>query len=322
MVGKEDGLLAIAGVWNNIMKVEAKTWIKGKRINSLMKGVPGNECYIRFRIDLWLGDTPLMFKWPRLFALERIKDCCVKDRVPASNEEILQLCCWDRSPVTSVEVAELVEYVNLLNGVVLSAAKDKWVWTPDGAGKFSTFSFKSLVSDDSSEDVLFSVKGPRWVPLKCRIFMWRLVLDRLPSREALRKRNILVGSDMCGLCGDGVESVDHLFSACSYSMGVWNRLSEWIKVPPIFAFSVYDLLEVHRGFEGEDKAKDIVRGLVLVACWAIWKARNDKIFSNGRGDFEDIFGEVRSLGFLWLKSRSKHRNLVWREWCNYPSYML
>ncbi|XP_022019040.1 uncharacterized protein LOC110919072 [Helianthus annuus] len=131
--------------------------------------------------------------------------------------------------------------------------------------------------------------------------MWRAVLDRIPTRVALRKRNISVGSDLCVLCGDGIETVDHLFSACNKSLRVWERLSEWMKIPHIYAFSIFDLLEVHKGVDGDYKAKDIVKGLILVTCWAIWKARNAKNFSDGKGDSGEFFGEVRSLGFLWLK---------------------
>ncbi|XP_021986391.1 uncharacterized protein LOC110882759 [Helianthus annuus] len=132
----------------------------------------------------------------------------------------------------------------------------------------------------------------------------------------------MVNSDLCALCGEGIESVDHLFTACNISMSVWNRLSGWIKIPPIFAFSFKDLLEVHKWFDGNKSAKKIVRGLIMVTCWAIWKARNDKFFSKGRGDSNVIFGDVRSMGFLWLKCRSKNNNIGWRDWCSFPLYMM
>ncbi|XP_021997684.1 uncharacterized protein LOC110894726 [Helianthus annuus] len=126
----------------------------------------------------------------------------------------------------------------------------------------------------------------------------------------------------CILCGEAIESVDHLFSACKMAALVWNKLSEWAKIPPIFAFSFRDLVSIHNGDGVVRKAKDIVRGLIMVVYWCIWKAKNANFFSNGKGCSEEIFGEVKALGFLWLKCRSKHKNIVWRDWCISPLYML
>ncbi|XP_022025107.1 uncharacterized protein LOC110925461 [Helianthus annuus] len=220
-----------------------------------------------------------------------------------------------------IEVLELEDFMESLGNVMVTDARDKWVWSPDKSGLFSTRSFKSIAAAECNEEVGFRVKGCGWVPSKCRIFMWRVDLDRIPTRAALVKRNISVESVDCALCGEGVETVEHLFTACNVTMRVWNRFSEWVKIPPIFAFSFKDILSIHKGGNGDKKVKGIIRGLVMVTCWAIWKARNDKIFGNGQGNSEDIFGAVRSLGFFWLKNRSAHKNIVWREWCNYPLYM-
>ncbi|KAJ0547568.1 hypothetical protein HanRHA438_Chr08g0358371 [Helianthus annuus] len=90
----------------------------------------------------------------------------------------------------------------------------------------------------------------------------------------------------------------------------------------MFAISFRDLLEVHKGCGGDKKAKEIVTGLVIVTCWCIWKFRNTKIFFNGRGNSDEIYGDVRTLDFLWLKCRSKHSNIVWKDWCKFSLYMV
>ncbi|MFS7967212.1 hypothetical protein Hanom_Chr09g00783131 [Helianthus anomalus] len=59
---------------------------------------------------------------------------------------------------------------------------------------------------------------------------------------------------------------------------------------------------------GDKNYKVVVQGLVAIAVWCIWKARNGKMFDNGKDDSEESFGELRSLGFFWLNCRSKHRN--------------
>ncbi|KAJ0557590.1 putative reverse transcriptase zinc-binding domain-containing protein [Helianthus annuus] len=68
------------------------------------------------------------------------------------------------------------------------------------------------------------------------IFVWRSVLDRIPTRQALLRRNILIETDACILCGEGTKSLDHLFSGCSISSAVRNRFCEWAKLPPFLPF--------------------------------------------------------------------------------------
>ncbi|KAJ0524875.1 putative reverse transcriptase zinc-binding domain-containing protein [Helianthus annuus] len=291
-------------------------------MHSLIKGVKGDGKCICFWIDKWFGDIPLMFKWPRVFALEKCKDCNVADRFSGQGVEFNLSWRWSRSPSSPDELAEMVDAGEALSGVSLSSVRDRWRWDPDDSGVFSTKSFKLLMTEGSNEEVIFSFKDCGWVPYKCKIFIWRAVLDKIPTRQALLRRNIAIESDVCILCGEASESVDHLFSGCSITTAVWNRFVEWAKLPPFFAFSFLDIMDLHKGTVGNQKAKELVRGLVMVICWTIWKYRNDKIFDNGSGESENIFKEARALGYFWFKCRSKFRNLVWSDWCNHPMYML
>ncbi|XP_022032637.1 uncharacterized protein LOC110933739 [Helianthus annuus] len=162
----------------------------------------------------------------------------------------------------------------------------------------------------------------KWVPSKCNIFMWSAQLNRIPTRQALVRRNIILESAECVFCGDPTESVDHIFTGCELSDYIWNRLCAWIGIPNVFAFSFSDILNLHDNVPAEKKAKKIIFGLVIVTCWCVWKARNAKIFSGINASKEEIFGEVKSLSFFWLKNRSRFSELVWEDWCNSPLYML
>ncbi|XP_021996032.1 uncharacterized protein LOC110893224 [Helianthus annuus] len=272
----------LTGVWKNIMSLESKMLIDGKRINLLFKGVLGKGDCIRFWIDVWFENTPLMIKWPLLFALEKEKCCLVK-----------------------VGPRRLARVVN-----------------GDGAGRYSTSSFRSLFYSSSGSNQGYRLWKGGWIKSKCDIFIWRASQDRIPTRQALARRNILIVSVDCILCGADTEIVDHLFSACSIAASVWEKISDWIKIPPVFAFSFGDILSTHERVGENRKAKDIIRGLLMIACWCIWKACNEKFFSNGKGCSTEIFGEVKSIGFRWLKCRSSHKSIVWSEWCKSPMYML
>lgn len=55
------------------------------------------------------------------------------------------------------------------------------------------------------------------VPLKVNIFVWRLFLDKLATKDNLRKRNVLQANNVscAALCGKE-EEMDHLFFKCDY----------------------------------------------------------------------------------------------------------
>ncbi|KAM0044076.1 putative reverse transcriptase zinc-binding domain-containing protein [Helianthus debilis subsp. tardiflorus] len=126
---------------------------------------------------------------------------------------------------------------------------------------------------------------------KVSVFMWRAVLDRIPSLSALQARNAFNGDVSCSMCGDEVESSYHLLCACRVASEVWYYISR--------------------------KAKEVLCGIMHVASWCIWKARNNKRFSNIHVKPVEIFQDVKSFGFLWYRSHSKDRNLCWNKWCNF-----
>ncbi|GKB68686.1 RNA-directed DNA polymerase, eukaryota, reverse transcriptase zinc-binding domain protein [Tanacetum coccineum] len=65
-----------------------------------------------------------------------------------------------------------------------------------------------------------SYVGPnatRWnraIPIKANVFLWRLALNKLPSRVNLEKKGIDVDSLLCPICNDDVETVNHIFLSC------------------------------------------------------------------------------------------------------------
>ncbi|XP_076940478.1 uncharacterized protein LOC143609668 [Bidens hawaiensis] len=96
------------------------------------------------------------------------------------------------------------------------------------------------------------------------------------------------------------ESVDHITTGCGVAAVVWEHISRWCKVPPIYGFSVRDFLELHKSIKLGDLEKDAFHGIIVIAYWSIWKARNNKVFKGIEIKVEDIIIDIKSLGFLWF----------------------
>ncbi|XP_022041729.2 uncharacterized protein LOC110944375 [Helianthus annuus] len=158
----------------------------------------------------------------------------------------------------------------------------------------------------------------RWVPAKVNIHVWRAELDRLPTGEALLKRNILIEESECPFCGAEVESSEHLFISCSTAAFVWQGVSSWCKIPNIFAFSISDLLSVFKSLRmSEKKKKEAIQCVIMIACWSLWRARNNVRFLNSPVKIDGILSEVKALGYLWFSHRSRFKGIEWREWCSF-----
>ncbi|MFS7933371.1 putative reverse transcriptase zinc-binding domain-containing protein [Helianthus anomalus] len=189
-----------------------------------------------------------------------------------------------------LEVGEWLDCITSVCNVSLSNQLDCWSWFADDKGWFSTVSVQNLLVESVSKPNVFVLDKCSWVPAKCFFLAWRDELNNIQTRDALIRRNIAVEVDSCPFCGNAKGSVDHLFTVCGVSLRVSGDLCS--------------------------KQQEVVYGLIIIAVWAIWKAINSKIFVDGRGNSEDIVGDVKSLGFLWFKYRLKPKNIVWKECCN------
>jgi len=65
------------------------------------------------------------------------------------------------------------------------------------------------------------------VPLKVLIFAWRLFLNRIPTRDKLFHRKVLLVSEQGCIANCGInEDIEHLFLTCGFFGGVWNIIAD------------------------------------------------------------------------------------------------
>jgi len=69
-------------------------------------------------------------------------------------------------------------------------------------------------------------------PSKVVAFSWKLLLNRVPTRDNLRLRKVLLAEvpNSCVLCDREVESALHLFLHCDIAREVWLAVMRWLGV--------------------------------------------------------------------------------------------
>ncbi|MFS7940291.1 putative reverse transcriptase zinc-binding domain-containing protein [Helianthus anomalus] len=226
---------------------------------------------------------------------------------------------WARHIETELEVNELIELCSRLLEINLVDNMDSWEWIGAENKVFSVGAVKNLLNKSGQQggDQQTPFDECKWILNKINIFMWRAAANKIATVEALRIRHIEVQEDSCAFCNDGIDSVAHIFSSCYAASVVWNQISSWCKVQNLFFFGFEDISMIHEfvGFSGAKK--EAFKGIVRIAAWCLWKARNKARFEQKEIRIGEIVNKVKALGFLWFKYRSRFGNIVWDDWCKF-----
>ncbi|CAA7027444.1 unnamed protein product [Microthlaspi erraticum] len=109
--------------------------------------------------------------------------------------------------------------------------------------------------------------------------MWQSTSCCLAVKQALVSRHC--GTDpSCSRCGAEKESVNHLFFECPAAVQVWT-LSDIPSAPGIFPCdALYNNLDYLLWRAKDNNVPEKKLAIFPWILWFIWKARNEKVFSN------------------------------------------
>ncbi|XP_058741966.1 uncharacterized protein LOC131614391 [Vicia villosa] len=132
------------------------------------------------------------------------------------------------------------------------------------------------------------------VPSKVGIFGWRFVLGRLPTREQLKIRGIIVDDIdcCCVFCFQEMETSSPHFDSCPFTRRIWNKVGQWI------GDNVNLQNEDLRNFlDHFDKIKAVKErltvGVIWIAVmWNLWMIRNAILFKGSIFNFDECFSAI------------------------------
>ncbi|XP_058768043.1 uncharacterized protein LOC131641756 [Vicia villosa] len=138
------------------------------------------------------------------------------------------------------------------------------------------------------------------IPSKFLIFGWKLLLDKLPIKVNLVKRNILLASTeiLCPFCGLEEEDLDHLFASCPTTSLWWTKMCDWIGLGNTFFLgNFFNRLSL---LDSSCKTKfkvDTSWLFGLTFGWGVWNCRNAIVFEGVSLRDIDTLGMVKF--FAW-----------------------
>jgi hypothetical protein len=215
------------------------------------------------------------------------------------------------------------ELMVVLHQVNITLDEDRWVWNPgveDGFSVKYTYIFLDHlvgggVTRSSLESFVFKFIWKSGVPSKVSALSWQLLLDRIPTRNNLLSRGIImVDESRCPLCNEEIETVNHLFLRCRFVTGIWYAILRWLGVlsalPPMILMSYAILV----GCGSNKKRRKGFSVVWLAYIWAVWKARNERIFNNGVFDASVVMDDVQRLSWQWFMNNTAKSPSLLYEW--------
>ncbi|XP_013601383.1 PREDICTED: uncharacterized protein LOC106308810 [Brassica oleracea var. oleracea] len=133
---------------------------------------------------------------------------------------------------------------------------------------------------------------------KLKHFLWQLVTGCIGVRKNLQARGIQ-GDICCARCGAPEESINHVFFECPPALQVW-ALSKIPSNPTIFPTSSLFTNMDHLFWRVLPQMEDHQFVWIL---WYIWKARNNKVFSNLDMDPMDTLKLAETESTLWAEAQ-------------------
>ncbi|XP_043721015.1 uncharacterized protein LOC122668528 [Telopea speciosissima] len=213
-------------------------------------------------------------------------------------KEIVRDGDWLPGPSTSfdlIDVWRALPSIDKLHG----DNPDLVVWTGNPTGIFSTKSAWNATRVkanpvDWSEAIWFegSIKSHSFVS-------WRCLVDAVPTRDNLLHRGIPV-QHSCEFCWAGIESRNHIFFACPFSIDIWRRIFGMCSLHGQAPMNIFDAAIWVRYAAGRAGSLGVVLKLAFCATVKhIWFERNFRIFwQKARSKdqiVEAIKGDVRTI---------------------------
>ncbi|GJW56983.1 RNA-directed DNA polymerase, eukaryota [Tanacetum coccineum] len=301
-------------LWCSILREMYALIPKGFNFVSHCKKQIGDGSCSRFWYDPWTSDQPLRTMFPRIFALETNKDSTVEAKLRFFSVETSL-----RRPVRDgAERQQWDELCAILDPVILSPSKDRWICDLSGDGAFRVKEVRSLLDNILLPSFDVSTRWVKFIPIKINIFAWRARLDRLPTRSNLVRRGVVMDSDLCPVCGLVTEDIAHVLFRCDLVGLTFRKICRWWELDWQVLMSFEDWNDWFSAIRLSSKVKLMLEGVCYVAWWHIWAFRNHLIFDATPPRRSMIFDDIVSRSYYWCVNRC-NVHFSWETWLKNPN---
>jgi len=129
-------------------------------------------------------------------------------------------------------------FVLLHNFILQENVYDTWRWLLDPGhdytvqGSYNYLSNTDDIVDRSTIDDVWH----KQIPSKVSLMVWRLLRNRLLTKDNLSRRGILASTDLACAAGcDSTETATHLFLHCTLATNLWFKVWNWLGISSVLS---------------------------------------------------------------------------------------
>ena len=239
----------------------------------------GNGKDINFWNDRWLT-TIIASRWNLPAALlsslrMQVSDCIIDGK-------------WCLPGYIEGRDPELAHQIHSLT-LPVDDIPDQLHWINSTDGKLTNkIAYTTLVARGPSvqwADLIWNT----FIPPSRAFITWRLLHNKLPTDDNLRKRGCYIVS-ICCFCKKQAESSHHLFFDCPVTFNLWDWLSKGTD-HTLDSSSCLQLLLGRAGVESKF-VQQILNAAIIHTIWAIWLERNQRCFHDKKQSMATIFNHI------------------------------
>ena len=222
--------------------------------------------------------------------------CCGLENAYVNSLRRTGISLWDEdilSDLFNERDKSLIMQIPVSNGI----KPDGWYWFGDRKGEYNVkngyrrlLSSRNVISLGGTVGLWKAIWGLE-VPNKVKNFIWRANVNCLPTKLALKRKQIDI-SEICPICNDNVEDVIHILIKCPFARRAWNLSRIGDRSGDVVTIEDWWMQII----QGQDKMNT---NLAAMVSWSLWNNRNDVVWK----------GRSRQLAEL-----IKHAEELLREW--------
>ncbi|XP_057788765.1 uncharacterized protein LOC131005725 [Salvia miltiorrhiza] len=135
------------------------------------------------------------------------------------------------------------------------------------------------------------------------VLTWRLLKNRLPTCDNLKRRMVLTDEGECGCngCLQQLETAHHAFLQCPKTTKVWDGILEWLGINFVPPQGVADHFAQFSHLCVNKRSENFLMALWSCTCWLIWKWRNESRWEGKTWEIPKAIMEIKARMWSWNK---------------------
>lgn len=174
-----------------------------------------------------------------------------------------------------------------------------WRWTPNGS--YSASSAYKMLHHGATAFRGHRLVWKTWAPLRVRFFLWLTLRHRHWTADR-RARHGLEARDVCFLCDQASETIDHIVAAYPDTRELWHHILQalHLQLPAGTASSLIWWRRI-RALASGQRRKGLDTLFALVS-WHVWKERNARCFRDASATINDLLQLITMEADRWINA--------------------